>query len=71
MFLKIIIIDTNFIRKAHIFLLFFHQQVGHNKHFYFMLQAMLNFWLDKSNWSPSWSEEKSSLIVEHVRVTAL
>ncbi|XP_046665345.1 uncharacterized protein LOC124357515 isoform X2 [Homalodisca vitripennis] len=37
----------------------------------FKLKAMLNFWLDKEHWWPSWGDVKSSMIVEHVQVTAL
>ncbi|KAG8267287.1 Hydrolase activity protein [Homalodisca vitripennis] len=33
--------------------------------------ALLNFWQDKANWSSTWNDEKSTLTVEYIRVTAL
>uniref|UniRef100_A0A1B6JWP9 Uncharacterized protein n=1 Tax=Homalodisca liturata TaxID=320908 RepID=A0A1B6JWP9_9HEMI len=35
------------------------------------VKALLNFWQDKANWSSTWNDEKSTLTVEYIRVTAL
>ncbi|XP_054261821.1 uncharacterized protein LOC128985882 [Macrosteles quadrilineatus] len=37
----------------------------------FKLKAMLNFWLNKETWRPTWEEDKSRLVIEYVKVTAL
>lgn len=34
-------------------------------------KAELDFWSDASNWSPTWTEERSALIVDYVRVYAI
>ncbi|XP_054266023.1 uncharacterized protein LOC128988606 isoform X2 [Macrosteles quadrilineatus] len=34
-------------------------------------KAMLKLWQDRENWKATWTEENSSLIIDHIRVTAI
>ncbi|KAE8573477.1 Putative Beta-1,3-glucan-binding protein [Halyomorpha halys] len=35
------------------------------------VKAMVNFWLDRKNWLPTWSDDKSLLLIDEVQVYAL